>query len=351
VSSPPTHFCTYFDHRYLPRGLALYQSLQRHCQSFRLWVLCLDEACFVALNLLQLPDVQLIRLEDFEARDHALFETRTNRTLVEYYFTCTPSLALHVLDLDAGVQCITYIDSDLFFFSDPSPIYEEMGDRSVAIIGHRFPPQLQHLDIHGAYNVGLLVFKRDANGFECLRWWRERCIQWCYDRVENGLFADQGYLNDWPTRFNRVAVLEHKGANMAPWNLQNYSLHFENLKVLVDDVPLICFHFQGLKRRNLFLYDLGLQSYGVCPSNVLLNRVFAPYVSTLESTTNLIRASAYRQSTPSETASGRPSLANFSPLAREGNLHRFAWNRKNLRETASGIARRQLALYIKERLI
>ena len=36
-------YCTYFDHNYLSRGLALYHSLQRHAPGARLWVLCLSE--------------------------------------------------------------------------------------------------------------------------------------------------------------------------------------------------------------------------------------------------------------------------------------------------------------------
>ena len=60
------HFCTYFDHCYLPRGLALYQSLKQHCSSFQLWVLCLNQACYDVLSQLNLPDINLIALEDFE---------------------------------------------------------------------------------------------------------------------------------------------------------------------------------------------------------------------------------------------------------------------------------------------
>ena len=32
-------YCSYFDHNYLSRGVALYRSLQRHAPGARLWVL------------------------------------------------------------------------------------------------------------------------------------------------------------------------------------------------------------------------------------------------------------------------------------------------------------------------
>src|SRR5258707_14734037 len=58
-------YCTYFDHNYLSRGLALYHSLQRHAPGARLWVLCLSEACHQTLAALDLPDIIPVRLADF----------------------------------------------------------------------------------------------------------------------------------------------------------------------------------------------------------------------------------------------------------------------------------------------
>lgn len=275
------YFCTYFDHRYLTRGLALFRSLKQHCPAFRLWVLCMDSICYDVLSQLGLSDIYLIALEDFERGDGELLRAKKNRTLIEYYFTCTPSLPLFILNNYPEVDLITYLDADLFFFADPAPIYEEMSDRAIAIIGHHFPPNLRHLEQYGIYNVGWLSFKRDAHAFVCLQWWREQCIRWCYDRIEEGRFADQKYLDKWPSLFQNVVVLRHKGANFAPWNLGNYKIHTDGNCLWVDDEPLIFFHFHGFKQIKDWLYDPGLTFYDVKPSKFVLRGIYGLYIKAL----------------------------------------------------------------------
>jgi len=275
-------FCTYFDQHYLSRGLALYRSLRDHCPEFKLWVLCMDGTSYRILMGLRLPSMHPIALEEFERDDEPLRLAKTNRSRIEYYFTCTPSLPLYILNNRPEVELITYLDADLFFFASPAPLFEEMKEGSVAIIGHRFSPNLKGMERHGIYNVGWLSFRRDANGLACLHWWRDRCIEWCYDRLENGQFADQKYLDDWPSRFQNVVVLEHKGANVALWNLGNYHLSYQNGNMVkVDEQPLIFFHFHYLQKITSLWYNPRWESYGVTPSTLLRRRVYAPYIKTL----------------------------------------------------------------------
>src|ERR1700682_4331387 len=60
-------YCTYFDHNYLSRGLALYYSLQRHAPGSRLWVLCLSDEAYRTLASLDLADMIPRRLVDVDA--------------------------------------------------------------------------------------------------------------------------------------------------------------------------------------------------------------------------------------------------------------------------------------------
>jgi len=161
----------------------------------------MDRMAYEALTMLELPDVHPIALTDYERGDKELLEAKQNRTLIEYYFTCSPSLPLFILDNHRDVDLITYLDADLFFFADPTPVFDELGDRAIGIIGHRFPASLRGLERFGVYNVGWLSFRRNAHALACLRWWRERCLEWCFDRYEDGRFADQKYLDDWPSDF------------------------------------------------------------------------------------------------------------------------------------------------------
>lgn len=275
------YFCTYFDQQYLNRGLALYKSLRDHCPDFTLWALCMDDTAYRILEELETPGFKPIALEEFEKNDDQLKEAKTNRSRIEYYFTCTPSLPLFILNNWPEVDLITYLDADLFFFDNPSPIFQEMDEASIAIIGHRFPPNLKHLELYGIYNVGWISFRRDHNGIDCLNWWRDRCLEWCYDRYEDGRFADQKYLDDWSTRFQGVRVIEHKGANVAPWNVSNYKLSMVDGRVMIDDQSLLFFHFHGTKQVISSLYTTSLRAYTAKSSSLLRKKVFKPYIKAL----------------------------------------------------------------------
>jgi hypothetical protein len=274
------------------KGLTLYQSLVRHAAPFRLWVLCFDDEAYRSLKAMALDGVVPISPQEFENGDRELAKAKSNRSRVEYFFTCKPSLALYVLRHNPEVDVITYLDADLYFYADPAPIYQELGDASALVVGHRFPERLRHLERMGVYNAGSLSVRRDEAGLACLQWWRERCTEWCYDRVEEGRFTDQKYLDAWPTRFPGVVVLKHKGAGLAPWNVESSSLQRAAGGVQVDGQPLVFYHFHGLKQTGRWLYDPNLEFYEARACSVLKREVYGPYIRELHDTIRWIVRSA-----------------------------------------------------------
>ena len=275
------HFCTYFDHNYLSRGLALYGSLQALGRPVQLWVLCMDPACHEALTRAGLPGIRPIALEDFERGDEALLRAKGNRTLIEYYFTCTASLPRYVFRVDPTIDLVTYLDADLYFFADPEPLFEELGGGSVGVIEHRISKHLGSLEEYGRYNVGWITFRRDASGTACLEWWRDRCLEWCYDRVEPGRFAEQKYLDEWPRRFEGVVALRHPGANVAPWNLADHPVRLDGDRLWVGGSPLLFFHFHGFRHLGGRLYDPNLAKYRTKLSESARDHVYLAYIRAL----------------------------------------------------------------------
>ena len=282
------HFCTYFDRRYLLQGLTLYRSLAAHAGPLTFHVLCFDAESLETLSRLALPDVRPVALEELERVVPDLLAVKGTRSRVEYYFTCSPAWPKFLLDRYPEIDRITYVDADLFFFRDPGPIYEELGEESVLIVGHRFPEHLRYKEVHGVYNVGLLVFRNDRRGRACLEWWAGRCIEWCHDRVEVNRFADQKYLDDWPQRFDGLVVLRHKGAGLAPWNWMNYRIETGENGATVDGEPLIFYHYQGLKIITRKLFDPGTLGYGPMP-RPLRRWVYGRYLSAVSETERWVR--------------------------------------------------------------
>jgi hypothetical protein len=138
--------------------------------------------------------------------------------------------------------------------------------------------------IFGIYNVGWLTFRRDQNAIACLRWWRQECLDWCSDSSSRGQYGDQKYLDDWPARFAGVHVIEHKGANVAPWNLTTYQILHRDGQIWVGDQPLIFFHFQGLKRNRAWFYNPQFPAYIERIEPVVRQRVYAHYIAALQAT-------------------------------------------------------------------
>ena len=275
-------YCTCFDRNYLSRGLALYRSLQRHSPGTRLWVLCLDPVSYEVLAKLALPDLVPVKLDDFEVADPAVAATRSTRSLIEYYFTCSPAWLLYVLEHEVACEWATYLDSDLFFFNSPDVIFDELQGAAFAIIPHRYPPKLGRLRKFGIYNVGWVGARNDTDGLASLRWWRNSCVEWCYDYVDGERFADQGYLQKIPLQFPSVKSIDNVGANLAPWNIENYRIEFRQSGLMIDAVcPLIFFHFQGLKKGMGFFIFNSHRQYRAPFSRVVRQHIYKPYVDEL----------------------------------------------------------------------
>ena len=275
------NFCTLFDVNYLSRGITLYRSLEKVCPSFHLYVFVFDDATksFLSSNKTSYPYLTVISLQEFE--DEALLAVKTSRSIAEYCWTSTPSTILYCLEKFELDHC-TYIDADMFFYSNPQPLVDEMGDKSVLISEHRYTGAYDQASYSGIYCVQFMCFKNTKDGLNVLQWWRNRCLEWCYARLEDGKFGDQKYLDDWTTRFANVHVLQHLGGGVAPWNVQQYTITEEMVvyeKKTGARFPLVFFHYHGLKFFNDNKVSLCGSLYELDGSIKL--QLYFPYVRTV----------------------------------------------------------------------
>lgn len=217
-------------------------SLKSHCPDATVFVLCLDELASDILNTLHIEGCVCIPLTLVES--NAVLSAKGNRNIAEYCWTLSSCFTAWLMDNRPEVDIITYLDADLMFFSSPEPLFDEMQEASIGIMEHRFIPRLQHLESKGRFCVEWVSFRRDAQGLACLYRWRDQCLEWCYDRLEDGRMGDQKYLDTWPQDYSRTRVLAHLGAGVAPWNYSNYIYRIDSEgKIQVGNMPLIFYHF------------------------------------------------------------------------------------------------------------
>lgn len=278
------HYCTYFDRGFLAQGLALWRSLAKHDVDSVLWVLALDEFTADVLREIGGTWLRVVTLAEVEAGDAELAAAKANRTRVEYYFTlspCWPRWLLEKHGKRAGIERITYVDADLFFFASPARIFAAMdaAAASVLVTEHRFPAWLRRYERHGKFNVGILSFRNDAAGRACLDDWRARCLEWCYDRLEDGRYADQKYLDAWPERLGAaLVVLPDAGVNRAPWN---WATAEGGPGRGAEAGELVVFHFARFRPiRGDRWWQSGQLEYGVMP-RPRRREIYGPYVRAL----------------------------------------------------------------------
>ncbi|MBL7928263.1 MAG: glycosyl transferase [Bacteroidia bacterium] len=277
-------FCTLFNSFYLPRGLLLYRSLENTGTDFHLYIFAFDDKAFQLLKKLNLRFATIISLQDFE--DDKLKTVKPDRTLAEYCWTCTPATIVYVIEKFNEPAC-TYLDADMYFYQNPEVLFEEMGSNSVLLTEHRFPPKFNRSTLAGRFCVQFITFKNNSEGLNALYWWRDRCLEWCYNRYEDGKFGDQKYLDDWETRFESVHVLKHLGGGLAPWNAEQYSVvNRSGNKIFLSEkssekkFEAVFYHFHHVRFFKGGLVDLGWRY----PGKSIIIQIYAPYILELMQT-------------------------------------------------------------------
>ncbi len=279
------NFTTFFDFNYLSKGIVLYKSLLKSLkQPFKLYILCLDKDTynFFIKFKSDFEFIILISLSEIEYNNKDLLTAKKNRSLVEYYFTLSPILPLYILNTYT-LDHICSMDADLYFYSSPETIFDNLENYSIIITPHKFTIELKNREKYGLYNVSFQIFKNDEIGRSCLNQWKKDCIEWCKDEFdeENNRFADQKYLDNWNYNFEKyILVLNESNTGLAIWNINNYKLSILNNNFYSDNIQIVFYHFHKFKSLSKNIFLNGFYEYNV-KKNKIIDLIYFNYWNSL----------------------------------------------------------------------
>ncbi|VEP13667.1 conserved hypothetical protein [Hyella patelloides LEGE 07179] len=246
-----THIFTSCTNNYLPLARVLAQSLKKFHPSFHFHLVLCDRI-HESFNLENEDFDNVITLENLEIPD--LTRWLFKHSVVEL---CTAVKGLAFKYIMQHYQCdnVIFFDPDIAIFSPLDELISNFEDSNILITPHQLKPEKLSSAIvdneicflrHGTFNLGFLGVKNSSEGVAFIDWWANRCLDFCYSDVANGLYTDQRWIDLAHSFFTGISILRHPGYNVANWNLSNRDVQGDlQTKITVDGKPLCFYHFSS----------------------------------------------------------------------------------------------------------
>jgi hypothetical protein len=274
-------YCTLFDKNYLLQGVALHRSLVRCATNFRLYALCTDATAYALIKRMESETLRAISVDELLTPEISAVRART--THGQFCWVCQPLVCEFILN-KFGVDQVTYLEADSLFFSDPEALFTEIGDAAACLVPHNFSSEFDNSATAGNFCVQFNAFRNNDAARELLAYWRSNCFK--YDKALPKAYPGQTSLDDWPSRFAGVHVIQHPGAGVAPWNIQKFKLEMKGSTPCVDGVLVVFYHFHQYGRYKNGAHELG--SYPL--SREVIDCFYRPYVTELRQAEIAVRA-------------------------------------------------------------
>lgn len=244
----PAYF-TVSDRGFLPRTLSMCSSLRSFDSSSPVYYFSTEPllpgeyAAFESINVIVLSIDTFLESKIIDD----LYKTRSH---LEFMWTLPSQLLVKMWRIESSCSDFVYLDADIYFFSDPNSIWQEVPMNSVSIIRHNFSERLEKtFQSSGEFNVSWVSVPNSGVGMTVASKWSLDCLEMCPEKpmMHNGklIYGDQKYLDYWPEDYGtNLHVIRHEGAGVAPWNYEKYTFSKE-LPLLIDGIPIIFFHFSS----------------------------------------------------------------------------------------------------------
>lgn len=285
------NFCTIADYDFLTRVLALNKSLKNFSSNYTLHLLCLDNKIYDSIND---KNIKLYKIENL-LKDEILFKAKnnppsreailnTNKNIekaknLQFIWSLSAYFTWYCLE---NLECedVLYIDSDIYFFNSLENLYSNLNNVSVGIVEHR----CETSTLNGKYNVGIVYFKNDINGYKCATWWKN-CLLFTDHEfyMSHGTCGDQKYLELFSKLFSNVVVLDKFIGHLAPWNFHEHLYKGKKIIWRGLEQDLLYCHFSNFKpdfKNNTYI---PAQRHGIIQlNNEYIKKIYDTYFYTLK---------------------------------------------------------------------
>lgn len=241
----------------------------------------MDGECNRILNLLKIPDVKVISLDEVISKE--ILWIYEEMTFGQICWTSQPLLCKYVLK-HFKVDHVVYLEADSYFFSNPGILFEEIGHKSVSLVPHNYARQYDSTNTSGIYCVQFNYFLNNVIGNYFLELWMHECFR--YNKKRTGYYPGQLCMNQWPAISDEVCVIRNIGAGVAPWNSISFKVDYSIGVPTVNNEPIVFFHFHELAY--LSGSKMILTSYAL--SKETKQFIYANYLKNLFANDDLIRA-------------------------------------------------------------
>tara|TARA_R110002072_G_scaffold117281_14_gene248278 strand:+ start:9824 stop:10744 length:921 start_codon:yes stop_codon:yes gene_type:complete len=239
-------YCTIITANYFFYAKALFDSLAQFQPNASFKVLVVDaknkELAYNGIDVVSLIEIKESFPDDYTKIAHYESDPESNlRWALKPIF-------LKYLLLSEKFDKVLFLDPDLFFYNDPSFLFEKLVSSDVILTPHwrSKDPEFDQANFESLFTGGLFnagFFGCNKNAINILDWWLKVCA---YKMVkEGGFYVDQAYLNLMPIYFTeQVEVIQHKGCNISNWNMIECQRSLVKDDVIIDKkFPLIFIHF------------------------------------------------------------------------------------------------------------
>lgn len=280
-------YCTLFDSNYLSRGYLTIQSLCNVSKECKIYVLAMDQKSYELLRRENMSSVQVINLHEF--LDDNLERIKSNRSWTEFCWSCSANLIEYIFRTFDEAYC-TYIDADMYFYSDPVILIDEMvnHNKTVQILEHRIKAGKSGEELEkiaGKYCVEFNTFCNCDEARQVLANWIGQINECCSSDANGNTFGDQMYLNEWPEKYSCVHVNKNIGAGIAPWNLNRYKCKKRENGLIYDGEKMmtspVFYHFHSISQLSEKTYHIDVYRRYWYLDKRVVDYFYLPYLKKL----------------------------------------------------------------------